>query len=187
MAKYRRYPSGRFLAKKCRKLQKKCNQLEKHSSIDNLTGLYRRCDEFYNQVAALFESADRNNEWSVAVAMIDVDNFKSINDTYGHDVGDMTLKTTADIIINSIRHGDVAARLGGDEFVVVLRFKAHGNDPHDIIKIPINRLKKNLQETNMHVSFSLSIGIGIRESKENFDQVLKKADLSMYASKKARR
>jgi len=88
------------------------------SHYDKLTGLYNRChfDEAYNQQIAL---AKRYQE-DFTVLFLDIDNFKAVNDTHGHKVGDNVLKTIADIITKEKRDSDIAARYGGEEFVLLL-------------------------------------------------------------------
>ncbi len=94
------------------------NRLQELSTRDPLTGLYnrRKFEEFLDYEIS---RAERHNR-PFSVVMVDLDNFKFINDTYGHPVGDMVIKELAALLASDLRRGDVLARLGGDEFVLIL-------------------------------------------------------------------
>ena len=93
---------------------------------DSLTGLYNRT-YMNDTVPRLFSHHNRGLLKDIALLMIDLDHFKSVNDTYGHNTGDIVLKRTADVIKSSLRSGDFAVRVGGEEIAVFLMTE-HGND-----------------------------------------------------------
>ncbi len=124
-----------------------------------------------------------------AVMFIDLDNFKSLNDTQGHDVGDMMLREVARRLTRSLREGDTVARLGGDEFVVVL--ESLSESQHDAAGQSETIAEKIRTELGMpyqlngieHLS-SPSIGVSLfRGHQYGIDEILKQADLAMYEAK----
>ena len=130
--------------------------------------------------------ADRD-QGTVAVCFIDLDGFKSVNDTYGHDAGDIVLKTIAERLTSAVRTHDCVARLGGDEFVVVLTGRNnHENAVQtmqrclDMVQIPI------VVEDGHTAMIGCSIGIAYYEGeKESCDSLLERADEAMYLAKNA--
>lgn len=128
-----------------------------------------------------------------ALLFIDLDNFKTLNDTYGHDIGDMFLVKVSSQIRHCIRDKDIVARLGGDEFVVMLEQLAH--DQREAISATSNIGKKILQLLNQEYSFkemqhrgSASIGICMFMNQyDRVEEILKRADTAMYEAKNAGR
>ncbi len=119
-----------------------------------------------------------------AVFMIDVDEFKSINDTYGHDKGDLILKDIVNVLKESIRTTDSVIRLGGDEFAIISSIK-NDND----IKVINNRIDNNIIKYNSShdINISISIGYGIYTSEDDFSVFLKSIDKKMYKSKQSKK
>ncbi|MBI5398420.1 diguanylate cyclase [Candidatus Woesearchaeota archaeon] len=100
------------------KLQDRISLVQKHATLDGMTGVLRR-DAFDVKYSELAESARKSGK-PISVIMIDVDNFKKYNDTYGHPAGDRILSAVTEIMRKSVRGADVFARYGGEDFVVVL-------------------------------------------------------------------
>lgn len=98
-------------------LTERARELEEEARRDPLTGVYNRTflEQYLKQE---FEQADRN-DWPLSIAFCDLDGFKKVNDTYGHQAGDTVLRATAGILKSSVRRVDVVARYGGEEFVLV--------------------------------------------------------------------
>lgn len=127
-----------------------------------------------------------------AVIFIDLDHFKSVNDTMGHDVGDFLLKQVAGKLLGCVRSSDTVARLGGDEFVVLL--EGLGEQPLDAAaqaeviggKI-LTALSKPIQYNGIPLRSSSSLGITLLDETQDPDDLLKQADIAMYQSKKAGR
>ena len=125
----------------------------------------------------------RDNK-KIAIIFIDIDKFKSINDSLGHDVGDILLKNIAKRLKKSIRSSDTVARFGGDEFVILLDGFRKVND---IIKV-INKIEKSLIKpviiNEIRHSVTLSMGISVFPNDgENIQSILKNADIAMYKAK----
>jgi diguanylate cyclase (GGDEF)-like protein/PAS domain S-box-containing protein len=120
----------------------------------------------------------------VAVCFLDIDNFKNINDTFGHNAGDMILKETAQRLLNHIRSDDTLSRFGGDEFVIVLNSIS---SPSDILTVVNHILEIFLQPFDVggishHLSASIGISIYPNDSKQT-EELIKFADSAMYRAK----
>ncbi|MEW6165382.1 MAG: EAL domain-containing protein [Pseudomonadota bacterium] len=131
--------------------------------------------------------ADRSGE-RVALIYIDLDNFKTINDSLGHPVGDALLKTIAARLLDCVRDTDMVSRKGGDEFLVVL---TEVDDPDDIGSVAdklLERLAAPAVIDGHELATTASVGIAIYpDDSEDFDTLLKKADTAMYQAKAAGR
>lgn len=153
----------------------KITELRQHVNTDPLTGLYNRrgMQIFLKEVVSL----DRD----FAVLAIDIDFFKKVNDTYGHDQGDMVLKTLASLMNNNFRGGDICCRIGGEEFIVLMTT----SDP----KVAYNaaeRLRKTMESSNINSIGPITISIGIAfwpKSSDNVTEVFKMADNKLYQAK----
>jgi len=151
------------------------------TSKDVLTGLHNR------EIIKKIETNRRHTNKELVVYMIDVNKFKSINDTYGHDKGDMVLKKVAKILLDSVRNTDYVIRYGGDEFIIIAFF----DDAKDAPVIP-KKVQNNVTKYNKFkkIKISLSIGYEIlkldKNGKYNIYKSLEKADKKMYAEKRKR-
>jgi diguanylate cyclase (GGDEF)-like protein len=145
------------------------------SMHDELTGLPNR----RGALAAIDELCHEGDLASHAALLVDVDNFKTINDTHGHAAGDEVLKRLAGALHGSLRPGDITARLGGDEFLIFAR------DCDEVGAAQIaSRLLAAVRAESDPVPFSVSIGIGIgAASKGGFDLLYRQADHAMYRAK----
>lgn len=165
-------------------------KLRKLAYFDQLTNLGNR-DLFYRDMEEHFENL--KNEFGLSCLMfLDLDGFKNINDTLGHDAGDLLLKETAKRLHDCLRESDSVYRLGGDEFLVLLRRISEVKDASKVagnilntIRMPYYlKLLKN--HTVPRVSVGVSLGIVfISEGEKDIYELIKKADLAMYASKNA--
>ena len=124
---------------------------------DELTGLGNR-NFFISQIQHTI-SATKNQPTLWALVFIDLDNFKVINDNFGHDSGDQVLKTIAQRLVNCLHQTDIISRLGGDEFTLILK---EINTPEDISKI-MDKLFHNLQQpmsfANKEITMNCSAGV----------------------------
>jgi diguanylate cyclase (GGDEF)-like protein len=126
------------------------------------------------------EGAKRNNR-HVAVIFIDLDHFKNINDSLGHDVGDQLLIAISNRLLNCIREGDTVARLGGDEFIIIIE-QVHDIGDLDVLLKKIMKVTSQTVSINDHdLSTSASIGISIYpDDGSNAEQLMRNADAAMY-------
>ena len=116
-----------------------------------------------------------------SVAYIDIDNFKQVNDHYGHNAGDELLKTVADGIKNKIRETDLAARLGGDEFVVFLP-ETGSEDAEAVISKIIQGLSGEMEKNKWQVTFSIGLATFLKPPR-TVEEIIAKADSLMYSAK----
>ncbi|MDP3292806.1 MAG: GGDEF domain-containing protein [Sulfuricurvum sp.] len=158
------------------------DKLRDSSLRDGATGLYNRrfLEEFIDKSS---EQAARSN-MSYAVLMIDIDYFKMINDTYGHDAGDIVIKSLSEILVHAIRKADLPVRYGGEEFLVLL----HNTTPEGALsvaeKIRTAFNEKKFQFGNDTVQKTLSIGIAHFPSQaDSIWKVIKFADIALYEGK----
>ncbi|MCE9647333.1 MAG: diguanylate cyclase [Chloroflexi bacterium] len=127
--------------------------------------------------------AKRHN-WGLAVLFIDIDNFKSINDSYGHDIGDQVLLMVARHLQSSVRADDMVSRWGGDEFACLLFEVKQEADVTRLAQIMVNRISEACDFNGTVLSIRASIGIAIYPADgETADILFKNADMAMYNAK----
>jgi diguanylate cyclase (GGDEF)-like protein len=149
------------------------------SENDTLTGIYNRrvIDPFFAKIKAV---ADSNKE-RFAILLIDVDNFKMVNDTFGHKEGDQLLKGLSNQLVRSVRRTDIVARWGGDEFIIIAPHIAKREHVQEIIE-RINHNLKNISTPQIDVKVSIGVAVYPAEGR-TFDDLLKAADKRMYNMK----
>ncbi len=159
--------------------QAKADYLAYH---DSLTGLYNRVNfEEYLSHALLVA---QRNESILAVLFIDLDRFKVINDTLGHDIGDEVLITVAERLRKSLRESDFISRWGGDEFVVILENISSASEVAVVATNIIDSLKEPMEVQSHHLISTASIGIALYpENGEDANTLIKHADSAMYLAK----
>ena len=153
---------------------------------DQLTGLKNR-DAFYDQLdQILLESERRNISHLKAVLFCDLDNFKLVNDTYGHDVGDFVLKEVAKRMRTCLRKSDLVFRLGGDEFTVIIKNLKDELDAGRVAEKIISEISAPYYfADNKITSITASIGIvPFANERYQCDLLVKKADTAMYTAKR---
>lgn len=160
--------------------------LVKLATRDNLTGLANR-GYFIEQATTELQRAERYND-PITVVMVDIDHFKQVNDTYGHDVGDLALRHVADLLLKQSRKIDIVGRLGGEEFAMILPRAAQ----QPAIEM-CERMRQAISaEPVPHPSapFKLTASMGLAsrsQDKEELDQLLKFADIALYGAKRGGR
>lgn len=126
-----------------------------------------------------------NHQQNFAVMFLDLDRFKSINDTLGHAVGDRLLQDVAERLKSCLREGDMVARWGGDEFTILLTQINHADDAGKVAQRIIDALKLPFYLENQEINTSTSVGIAVYpEDGEDVDTLLKNADSALYEAKK---
>lgn len=159
------------------------NRLQHLALYDSLTELPNR-QLFHDRMTSAISRAERNGS-KLAVFFIDLDNFKAINDTYGHDVGDMTLRQVARRLQTCIRGSDTAARLAGDEFVVLLESMSGQVDTRAVADKILAELSRPFSFEDLVVEVTPSIGIAyLPDNGFDRDTLLRHADQAMYSAKK---
>ncbi|MBI1684174.1 putative bifunctional diguanylate cyclase/phosphodiesterase [Caulobacter hibisci] len=149
---------------------------------DTLTGLPNRT-EFQRSFDDAVQAAERDGEM-FGVIMIDVDHFKDINDTLGHDAGDALLLNLAKTLGKAFRRGDTVSRLGGDEFAVVLRGLAGPDDLLRPIEVLQTQLRKPVEHAGRSFTISASLGAAIHDDPDADPlHLLKNADVALYEAK----
>jgi chemotaxis family two-component system sensor kinase Cph1 len=148
---------------------------------DALTGLHNRrfLDERLSQVLA--EGARQ-----VSVVFLDLDNFKAVNDTHGHELGDAVLSTVGRRLLGAARSTDIVARLGGDEFVVVC-LDVHEEEASMIAQRAVDALREPIKVGDVIVEIGASAGIATEDGRPTAAQLLDAADAAMYRAKRAGR
>ena len=149
---------------------------------DVLTGLPNRV-AFTDQLKQELDHAQRGKT-QFAVMFVDLDRFKNINDTLGHDAGDQLLKALTGRLSNCIRSGDMLARLGGDEFIVILSHLDGRGAIERVAQKMLNALKSPFSIAGHELFAGVSIGIAVYpDDGEDKDNLLKNADTAMYKAK----
>jgi diguanylate cyclase (GGDEF)-like protein len=158
------------------------NEVKQQADTDGLTGLYNR--RYFNE--KIEELVDRAKEEGgyLSLIMMDVDNFKKYNDTFGHPAGDQLLKTVAGVVSDAVREGDIVARYGGEEFAVILKNSNRETALHiaerirvSVANIPLGILKSPI---------TLSLGVGtLPEHAWDRNSLLEFADQSLYYAKQS--
>lgn len=158
--------------------------LKESAFRDGLTGLYNRkfLDEHLKKLIPQIKREKKN----IGVLMLDMDYFKSVNDEYGHDVGDMVLKELSIILSENVRESDLVVRYGGEEFTILL---VNASSEEDILKIA-EKLRSRVYENEieiyagMKIKKTISIGVSVFPTdSSNIDIVLKNADIALYEAK----
>ncbi len=159
------------------------NQLKHDALHDKLTGLPNR-HLLTKRLDLALKRSRRYKQAKFAVLFFDLDNFKLVNDSLGHLIGDELLINIAVLLRNFIRETDLAARLGGDEFVVLLEEIKHIQEAFVVAQRIIDELRSPLEIENREVFTSTSIGIVIGSEKHHTpEDVLRDADIAMYRAK----
>ena len=163
-----------------RKLQ--AEQILHQAHFDALTDLPNRFLSL-DRLTQLLNEAQRNDE-KVAVLFLDLDDFKKVNDTLGHETGDNLLIDSAQRLRSVVRSGDTVGRLGGDEFIVLLGGLAEASAAQPIVENLLDRFRDAFRIDGRELMMTISIGIAVYPSDgDNASQLLRNADSAMYHSK----
>jgi len=151
---------------------------------DPLTGLANRAN-FCDRLRFALARADERNT-SVVVVFFDLDNFKYVNDTFGHAAGDTVLRTTAERVLGCLRSNDTAARLGGDEFTILIEHIKVIEHSLPVVERLLAALMEPVRIEGIDVSVGGSIGVAISmPNEDDVESLLQKADLAMYRAKRS--
>lgn len=159
-------------------------ELKELSNKDPMTNTYNR--RYFSEISQKYLILSRRNEQDLSILILDIDHFKKINDTYGHNTGDEVIITLAECLKNCLRKSDIVSRFGGEEFVILL----YGVCKNNTSQIAEN-MRKNIEKlviSNEKVDLKFTVSIGgacYDETKddENLDKTLTRADHALYEAK----
>lgn len=170
-----------------RELRNKLKVAIEYSAHDALTGLYNR--RYFERRLREESAHARRHKRPFSLIIIDIDHFKLINDTYGHEDGDKVLRHLAELITASLREDDIACRYGGEEFVLLLRAT-----PGASARVVANRLKTSvaakgivLGEEERHITFSGGVAAADERNMYFCDGIVDRADKALYRAKRGGR
>ncbi len=170
------------LKKREKELEEANKELIKLSNIDPLTGAFNR-RYLYTVVQKIIYLAKREKK-NLCIAMIDIDDFKDINDTFGHDIGDKVLIATVDEINYNIRQSDVLVRFGGEEFIIVFP----STDLKNALFVS-EKIRKAIENYTLIKKVKFTISIGVSEfdiiKDDDIEKSIKRADIALYKAKKS--
>ena len=149
---------------------------------DSLTGLANRA-LFRDRSEHALERAARGEQ--IAVLLLDLDNFKQVNDSLGHGEGDKLLVVIAERLLRATRGCDTVARIGGDEFAILLDGMQSDNDAMIVVERIIESLKYPIPLQGREALVSASIGVAYARGEHSIDELLRNADVAMYSAKDA--
>lgn len=159
-------------------LFKKANDL---ANKDFLTGAYNR--RYFFEASSAIVTKNNRKQKEIAVATIDIDKFKKINDTYGHDVGDVAIKEVIRVVKSCIRNSDLLARFGGEEFCILLEDISFKDTKKLFEKIRNKFELNNIKiDDNISINYTVSIGVAYKIST-NINEMLKISDEALYEAK----
>ena len=160
------------------------SKINKQKDIDELTGLKnkaaltRKINKFMNNSS--------NNKGVLFI--LDINYFKAINDTYGHDVGDDVLRELGDYLREKFIHKEIVGRFGGDEFVIFLKNMDDADEAMKTASEIVNETSEQIKLPTDSVKFSVNVGVAIYQGKEkNYSELFKKADIALYKTKANRK
>lgn len=164
-------------------LQEELQQLSEVVRIDQLTGVLNRrgMDEAFNTEIARF----RRSGESLSVALLDIDNFKMLNDHHGHAAGDSALKHLAGVIKRAVRPTDIVTRMGGEEFVVILPNTTLDDAVTTMIRLQRSLTKEYFLGNNQKLLITFSAGVALFQNEDDVNSILLRADQAMYLAKKS--
>jgi len=171
-----------------KRLEERLQHLATHDDLTNLPN--RRL--FQDRMAHAIEHArrgrkDRNEKWEMAIVLLDLDNFKSVNDSLGHAQGDLLLQAVAQRLQKSIRKADSLARMGGDEFTLIFENLTGKRDAAILARKIQAVFLRPFQTGDQTLEITASIGISLYPNEgEDADALLKYADIAMYIAKRTR-
>ena len=167
-----------------KQLEHQNRALESLALHDPLTGLPNR--RLLMDRLLLGIAHAHRNKGNMAVVYLDLDGFKEINDTLGHDGGDALLKMVAARLVGAVRQEDTVARVGGDEFVIALVELSHGDDVAELVSKVLQAVSQPYSIQGRSVNVTASVGVSVYPVHgDNVETLMKSADLALYEAKNA--
>ncbi len=167
-------------------LQQRAQELDhtrREARIDNLSGLANR--RAYDEALAYFFSSFKSKNEPFGLILADVDHFKRINDTYGHNAGDRVVEKIGEILRMCVRGEDVVARIGGDEFAIILKGVAETECRQSAARIrsTIERTNFEFDDSSSATSVTISLGLAVVRRDDSQETLVGRADKALYRSK----
>ena len=174
---------NRKLSRMNKRLHKLQKELQEQAYRDSLTNLYNR--RYFNKIATTIMNLKERKKQDIGIIMLDIDNFKLVNDKYGHNIGDKVLMHLSSLLVKHTRKSDIVARIGGEEFVVLL--------PNTGLKESVNiasKIRKFVEDEKIKIDdenslkYTISLGVDeVLEEDENIEYALSRADKALYKAK----
>ena len=173
------------LEEKVKTLEEELTKTKTENMKDSLTGLLTR-KAFAEEVKKI-ESAYTRINTQYAVVFFDLDHFKKINDTYGHECGDVVLSTFGKIVNKSVRDHDIVGRYGGEEFVAIIHFNLNRELLQFLKRIKTIVTEHSFIYKDQKIRVTFSAGVTLRSSYDTYENALQKADMLLYQAKESGR
>ena len=150
---------------------------------DPLTGLYNR--HYLKDYAMKACSRAKRHQGNLVLIFIDLDNFKHVNDTFGHEAGDEVLKKVSEIFREIFREYDIIVRYGGDEFIILIEDMKYDKESiKNLLDKMVERIEENLKKFNISASYGIAVA---PKETNSFEELINLADERMYKQKIARK
>ena len=169
------------LEEKVKTLEDELTRTKTENMKDHLTGLLTR-RAFSDEVKSI-ESAYERIKTQYAVVFFDLDHFKKLNDTYGHECGDVVLSTFGKILNKSVREHDIVGRYGGEEFVAIIHFNLNRELLQFLKRIKTIVTENSFLYKDKKIKVTFSAGVAIRSNYDTYESTLQKADVLLYQAK----
>ncbi len=175
--------TGQLIVKLINKVVKLTEELQRQAIKDSLTNLYNRnyLNQFVNKILGIVQ----RQKFPLSIAMLDIDDFKLVNDTFGHLKGDEVLKTWGEIILSSIRNSDIAVRYGGEEVLLIFP-----NTEKEAVFYIVDRIKKKFSKVDFGIGRKITFSAGVAGFPEDIpelkslDDLIEIADRRLYIAKR---
>ena len=169
------------LEEKVKSLEAELSRTKTENMKDHLTGLLTR--KAFGEEVRRIESAYERIKTQYAVIFFDLDHFKKLNDTYGHECGDVVLSTFGKILNKSVREHDIVGRYGGEEFVAIIHFNLNRELLQFLKRIKTIVIENSFLYKEKKIKVTFSAGVAIRNNYETYENTLQKADMLLYQAK----
>ncbi|CAM3859887.1 GGDEF domain-containing protein [Arcobacter cloacae] len=169
------------LEEKVKTLEAELNKTKIENMKDHLTGLLTR--KAFNDEVKKIESSYKRLNTQYAVVFFDLDHFKKLNDTYGHECGDVVLSTFGKILNKSIRDLDIVGRYGGEEFIAIIHFNLNRELLQFLKRIKSIVVENSFLYKDKKIKVTFSAGVAIRSSYDTYENTVQKADMLLYKAK----
>ena len=163
-------------------LKQKNSSLSVLASTDYLTGIMNK--RMFNEISEHYFKTAQKNELTLTLLLLDLDHFKKVNDTYGHQAGDQLLKRFVEIVERILNKSDIFSRIGGEEFAILLS-QVNSNDAYILAERIRNEIENDfITYEGQDIRVTISIGISdMRETDTVFENIFSRADMALYRAK----